>query len=115
MEGRELWAFAVRLEAGTLTISGKLEYEEESLFEALLRRLVESDCPSPVVDLSGVERVSSSYVRIIALAMVDVKKDGRSLVVKARSRVARVLKLGGLDRLGTIELAGDQEPDPARR
>ncbi len=115
MEGQDLLAFAVRLEAGTLTVKGRLEYEEETLFEALLRRLVKSEFPSPVVDLSGVERVSSSYVRSVALAMVDVKKDGRSLVVRARSRVARILKLGGLDRLGTIELVADHEPDPARR
>jgi len=54
------------------------------------------------VDLSGVGYVSSSYVRHVAMAMIEARKTGRAVTVRARKRVARLLRLGGLDKLGDI-------------
>lgn len=91
----------------TLRAMGELGQDEERQFEAALRGLTAGSGSDPVIDLSGATYVSSSYVRFIATAMVEASKGGHTLVVRARKRVARLLSMGGLDKLGRVEVVGD--------
>ncbi len=105
---------AIEVEEGTLRASGVLGYEDEERFASALGRLLDflktGACERLVVDLSEVDFVSSSYVRHIAHVMVEAKRDGRRVVVRARERVARILRLAGLDKLGDFEVVDADSP-----
>lgn len=96
----------IRLENGTLTARGVLEYEEKADFEAQLHSLMAIRSVSLVIDLSGVRHIDSSYVPCIALAMIDAEKKGKSITIRASPSIARVLRMGALDRLGSIKIDG---------
>ncbi len=91
---------------GTLRASGVLGLEEEDRFESALKRLAESEARRLVIDLSEADYVSSSYVRHMAEVMVEAKKSGRSVVVRAKGQVARILGLAGLEKLSEFEVVG---------
>jgi anti-anti-sigma factor len=94
---------AIDVEESTLRASGVLGLEDEGRFEEALRRLEECPAGELVIDLSDVDFVSSSYVRHMARVMVDAARAGRKVVVRARARVARLLRLAGLEKLATFE------------
>ncbi len=88
---------------GTLCVTGDLGSEAERAFEEVLDLLVETGEAPLVVDLSDVRYLSSSYVRHIAKAMMEAKEKNLSMTVRAGRRVARLLSMGGLHKLGTVE------------
>ncbi len=91
---------------GALRVRGELGLDEEDRFVSCLRSLMDGEGDRVLLDLSDVRYVSSSYVRHIAAAMVEARGSGRAMVVRATKRVARLLELGGLGKLGEIEIAG---------
>jgi anti-anti-sigma factor len=95
---------SIDVQGSRLTARGELGPEMEQVFEDAIHKLTQRDSGVYVVDMGGVAYISSGYVRLLALAMVDARKSGRSIVVRASDRVIRLLKMGGIDRLGTIEL-----------
>ena len=62
--------------------------------------------PRVIVDLSAVRYMSSVYVMRVATAAIEAKQKGVRVIIRASRRVARVLRMGGLDKLGTIEVVG---------
>jgi anti-anti-sigma regulatory factor len=56
-----------------------------------------------------VRYVASIYVRHLAFAMMEAKRADVRLTVVAGRRVMRLLKLGGLDKLGHVEPAREDE------
>ena len=57
-----------------------------------------------IIDLSGVEFLTSSCVSDIAQVLVRAGQLGRSVSINASKRVARLLALGGIDDLGKVEV-----------
>ncbi len=113
---------SMELLGDTLCVSGDLGPREMPRFEEALRRLIAHRGPSWVtgprllglrelaagpleVDLSGVCHVSTDCARLLANAMAEAGRRGRSTVVLARKRALLLLQLAGVDRLGTIEFA----------
>jgi anti-anti-sigma factor len=89
----------------TLTVTGDISADDEPAFEEALRRLFATRGVVLRIDLSAVRYVASIYVRHIAFAMMEAKRANVKLVVVAGRRVMRLLKLGGLDKLGHLEAA----------
>lgn len=88
----------------TLSVSGELSFGQEKPFEVALQELVRDAVGVVAVDMTGVSYMSSSYVRIMANAMMAAKTKSKTVVVRANSRLIRLFQIGGLDRLGTLEL-----------
>lgn len=89
-----------------LRVAGELSSDDEGSFDYHLRKLLDSGEPELTLDLSEVRYVSSGYVRHVAVAMIDASKRGIKFKVLAGPRTARLLRLGGIDKLGTIEEVG---------
>lgn len=89
-----------------LRVCGELgpDDEKEEAFAKASQGLMETEHETLVIDLTAVRYMGSSYVRHIAPVMVWAKQHGRSVTVRATKRVARLLSIAGLDRLGDVEV-----------
>lgn len=92
------------IEGNTLRVSGELGVDEERAFEQALRTLLATSYAALVVDLSGVKYASSGYVRHIAMAIMEAKRKNRTITLRASRRIARLLQIGGVDRLAPLEV-----------
>jgi len=96
------------LAGDTLSVSGDLGTQDEKELERALERLFDTDAEPMIVDLTGVRYLSSSYVRHVAMLVIKARQKERSVVVRAYERVVRILKMGGLDKIATIEVIRDE-------
>lgn len=82
-----------------LVLTGELDiYSAPRLDEALVA-LEEEQRPAVVLDLSSLEFMDSSGLRLIVRAHARAERDGRHVtVVQGPETVARVLRLTGVDR-----------------
>jgi len=94
-------------EGGTLKVTGDLHAVNERDLRREVEDLLESGEPPFVMDITEVQYRGSSYVRLIAMAMLRVKDEGHDLTVRATERTVRILEMGGLEKLGAIETAPD--------
>ncbi len=95
------------LSGNVLLVNGDLGQDEEAGFEEALGRLLKTGAESMIVDLAGVRYLNSSYVRHVAMLITTARQEGRSVTVRARGRAVRILKMGGLDKLATVEVVGN--------
>ena len=94
----------IKVLGNTLVASGQLGFDEEGAFMQATRELLEMETDVLTIDLSGVTYMGSGHVCEVALAMVYAKQHDRTLSLRATKRVAHILSLGGVDRLGDIEV-----------
>jgi len=92
------------IDGNTLRVRGELGVDEEKAFEQALRELLATNHAALVIDLASVRYASSGYVRHIAMTIMDAKQKNRSVTVRASRRIARLLQIGGVDRLAPVEL-----------
>jgi anti-anti-sigma factor len=97
--------FSYEVAGDTMVVRGELGPEDEEGFERVLHELLETGHGTFVIDISAVHYLSSGYVRYIALAMVEARQRGRTVTVRATRKAARLLALGGLDKLGEVVVA----------
>ena len=95
---------AYELQGNCLRVSGEHGPENEEQFEDALNGLLDSGANPKVIDMSAVTYVSSGYIRMLAFAVVRAKKTNSQLIIKANRRVVRLLQMGGIDKIGTVEL-----------
>ncbi|MHC5058310.1 MAG: STAS domain-containing protein [Planctomycetota bacterium] len=95
------------LDGGTLRITGDLHAAAEHDLRDATDRLLGSDASPLVIDITHVQYRGSSYVRLIAMAMIRANERGMTLTVRATERTARILEMGGLEKLGRIETVPD--------
>jgi anti-anti-sigma factor len=89
-----------------LTVTGDLRSGDEAEFAEALSALVSTGERQLTVDLSGVRYVSSSYVRHVATAVMQARQEGGHVRILASRRAVRLLRMGGLDKVCTVEEAG---------
>ncbi len=84
--------------------TGRIDASNAASIESdLLHRLTESG-PSLVLDLSGVNYVSSAGLRVILVAAKKVRADGgKAIIAGAQPAVTEVLKMSGFDRIIPLE------------
>ena len=95
------------LAGNTLTVHSRLRPEDRAAFASALQELVDTGHDELVIDLSGVEHMTSTHVAPIARAMVAATKLGKRVVVSANKEVAFLLKVAGVDGLGDIRIVTD--------
>jgi anti-anti-sigma factor len=95
------------LSGGVLVVSGAIGYDLDRRFNEACQRMVASPETRLVLDLSKVSYLSSTYLGVIAPLYAATTKAGKTLVLRAQAKVARVLRLSGFDRLGEVEVVED--------
>ena len=90
------------LAGGTLRVIGDLGPGDEAAFEDALNGLLAEGGKALVIDLCDARYVSSSYVRHVALALMRAREEDRTVTIRAGRRVARVLEMGGVNKLATM-------------
>jgi anti-anti-sigma factor len=91
------------LSGGVLTVAGPVGYDLDDKFAGHCEELLQSTEKDLVLDLSGVSYLSSTYLGVIAPLYPRVTEMGKTLLLKAQGKVARVLRMAGFDRLGKVE------------
>jgi anti-anti-sigma regulatory factor len=95
------------LAGNTLTVRSRLRPEDRAAFSSALQELLDTGHDELVIDLSGVQHMTSTHIAPIAKAMVAATKLGKRVVVSANKVVAFLLKVAGIDGLGDIRVATD--------
>jgi anti-anti-sigma factor len=87
-----------------LTVSGRVSHRSGPALEDALNSAAASTARGVVLDLSGVDYVSSAGLRTIERTSDRLKQEGRAFVVcSLKDAVRLTFNLAGLDRLLTIE------------
>jgi len=94
-------------EGNRLKVKGELRPEDETRYSEELSALVNSGQFSLDLDLTELDYVNSSYVGATSLAVLMAKQSRKEVTVIAGSRVARVLKMVGLDQMTRVEAVGE--------
>ena len=89
---------------GVLTVTGEIGLHEEVDFERAVKRLLKSEAPALVLDLSKLTYMNSSCVRIVAEAFGRAQKRGLEVTVRGTQRILRLFQMVGVDQLGKLEL-----------
>ena len=92
---------------GRLTIRGSLTEALDINFDINCRKLLDSREQSLVVDLTGVSGITSMYLGALAGVASEASAQGRTLIVRANSRVADLIRQVGFDRIMTMEIPGE--------
>jgi anti-sigma B factor antagonist len=80
-----------------VTVSGRVDSNTAPEFEGVLRKVIEGGQRNVVLELSGVDFMSSAGLRGMVSSLKACKSGGGDLVLAALSdRVSEVLKLAGL-------------------
>jgi anti-anti-sigma factor len=81
-----------------LSIYGELDAATAGLFDRELRRVQDSDIPTIIIDLSALEFIDSSGLRVLARADERSRANGNALrFLRATDLVHRAFVMTGLD------------------
>ncbi len=85
-----------------VSISGRIDSSSSADLEASLQALVDKGKRNLVLDLSKVEFLSSSGLRVIVNAYKACKEVGQLCVAQPSERAASSLSIAGIDTLFTV-------------
>jgi len=94
-----------RLEKGTLRVNKDLRQEFDMSFDEACRDLLASPEKNLRIDLSNVTYISSTYVGMIAVTYFQAQSLNKTLTVRAKPAVLKVLKVAGFDGFIKLEQA----------
>jgi len=90
-------------QASVVTVTGRVDSATAPDLENALKQLVESDKTKIVLDLAGVEYMSSAGLRAMVSTLKAVKRvNGDLRLASPSQRVAEVLRLAGLNTIFSI-------------
>ncbi len=92
-----------RVEGDTLTVRGELGRHEIDGFSKALGELLGTGAPSPRVDLTRVEVITSSCVRPLAHAAREAGQQDRRLTIRARPGLSLMLDVSGVAVLADVQ------------
>jgi len=91
-----------------VSVQGRVDSSTAGDLEAALQKLIEQGKSNFVLDLSGVEFLSSSGLRVLVTTLKAVRKTGGDLrLAQPSQRAADAINLAGLDVL--FQSYGDRE------
>jgi anti-anti-sigma regulatory factor len=94
-------------EGSRLSVKGELRPDDETRYSEELSALVNSGQFTLELDLTELDYVNSSYIGATSLAILMAKQSRKELTVIAGPKVARVLKMTGLDHMTKVEVVGE--------
>jgi anti-anti-sigma regulatory factor len=87
----------------TLTVRGELGRHDSDDFSKALGELLRRGAPSPRVDLTRVEVITSSCVRPLVDAATEAGQQDRRLTVRVRPSLQLMLDVSGVTVLADVE------------
>lgn len=80
---------------GVLKIYKELDFDYDVMFDRACSELV--SCPESklVIDLSRIERITSTYIGLMAAAFFQAQAHGKSIAVTAHGPVLNALRMAG--------------------
>jgi anti-anti-sigma regulatory factor len=90
-------------EGGRLVVKRDLGFGQGLRLEGILKSIFASTDKEVVIDLSEVRHLCSSNLASLAAACNVIAHRGKTVKIIAPPSVARVLRLGGVERVATIE------------
>lgn len=103
----ESWRAEFVLEGNRLTVRGEVGLKDEARYAEALFKLLETESKELVIDLTGLDYVTSAYVGSICLLARAAKQAKRSVQVIASPSVGRILTMIGLDKLAEVRIEGE--------
>ena len=94
-------------DGGKLKVKGELRPDDETRYSRELTTLVNSGQFSLELDLTELDYVNSSYIGATSLAVLMAKQSNKEMTVIAGTKVARVLKMIGLDQMTKVEVVDE--------
>lgn len=91
------------IDGSRLVVKKDLGFGQNLALEGALSGLVSSPDAEVILDLSGVVHLCSSNLAVLASACNTLAHRGKKVRILAESSVARVLRLGGIERLADIK------------
>jgi len=85
-----------------LKVQGELDWEDRTDFHAEIERLLRSDRPRLVIDLSRVTRMGSVYLGTLIDVGARAKEGGKGLSVILVDRMATVARRAGLEKVVSL-------------
>ncbi|HOX08654.1 MAG TPA: STAS domain-containing protein [Planctomycetota bacterium] len=95
---------------GRMTVAGDLSTDSDTNFDGACQQLLADPSKTPVVDLSSVTFLSSTYVGLLAELGLGVGQSGRKLTIVAGTRIAALLREAGLGSIAAVENAPGKKP-----
>ncbi|MGM1063251.1 STAS domain-containing protein [Saccharothrix sp. Mg75] len=87
---------------GTVYLTGELDADTAPVFRSLVEQAARRPLDRLVLDLTGLEVLSSAGVRCLAFAQQQLPPATSIIVVGARPAVVDVIRLAGFDRAVVI-------------
>ena len=85
-------------------ITGELDSSSLELFGERLQAFVEKASRDFDIDMLDIRYMSSSFIGYLARSLVDARAKGCGVRVRANERLARLLRIAGIDKLAPIVL-----------
>ncbi|MHC4913850.1 MAG: STAS domain-containing protein [Planctomycetota bacterium] len=86
-----------------LVMSGDFSKDTETDFDDACQKLLSWNEPDLAVDLTGMTRICSTYVGLLAELCLGAQGRGKKLVIRAGTKIAAALRDAGLDHAATVE------------
>ncbi len=90
----------------TLIATGDFSKDADTGFDEACQKLLSRTDGDLVVDMTGVSRVCSTYVGLLAELCLGAKSRGKKLVIRAGTKVTGALREAGLDHAAVLEEVG---------
>jgi anti-anti-sigma regulatory factor len=94
------------LEGGRLRASGDFSRDADTAFDQACQKILEARERELLADLVGVERMSSTYVGLLAELCLGARERGKKLIIRAGPKLAATLREAGLGTAADLEEVG---------
>ncbi len=98
------------LEGNRLTVRGEVGLKDEARYAEALFKLLETELEELVIDLTGLDYLSSGYVGAMCLLAHAATRAKRSVLVIASPEVGHILTITGLDKLVMVRIESGEPP-----
>ncbi len=85
------------LKDGVLKVYKELDFDYDVTFDRACSELVSSPHDKLVIDLSRIDRITSTYIGLMAAAFFQAQANGKSISVIAHGAVLNALRLAGFE------------------
>ncbi len=105
------------LKDGVLTVNKELDFDYDVSFDRMCIELVNTPFDNLVIDLSRIQRITSTYIGLMAAAFFQASQRGKTIAINARGSVLHALRVAGFDNFikltdsGRFRPAVAQEPE----
>jgi anti-anti-sigma regulatory factor len=96
---------SIEYSEGVLTVTGALDWSHTAHFDEECQRLVKSGSEHPVVDLSGVQIITSPFLGILSQAALQCLNRSAPLTLRVPAKLLNLFHTLHFEKFGNIEVA----------